>query len=322
MLKKVLLFVLGILLLETTLFALSDEEVKKGMMAKQEARYKRVLEEQKILCDSSSIDVSGIIVDDSGNPLNDVELELNFSRPKGWEGERFTRKILSNSQFFIKQAKYTGLTVYFRKKGYFEGKKYYSTQYPSKYLKNGVFSKIDEKVVLREIGKLAKLKIIEKLLKYDWKNKKKTFYNMETMSLETLPADGVINAKKYIYFDFELDKDGNVLTTKNFNNEPIPKTFIIRYISDNKNDGFIIKGTEKNFSYLPEAPTSDYDKKEIIVPHGSHNIYFYYRSGDDYGKGALKSPFSSYEESRVWLYLYQNIETDTKEKHNLRSERY
>lgn len=319
MLKKVLLFVFGILLLETTLFAQSDEEVKKGMMARQEARYKRVLEEQKILCDSSSIYVSGIIVDDSDKPLNDVELELDFSRPKGWEGERFKRKIIANSQFFISQSEYTGLEIHFYKKGYFPGKTFYSTWQPSQYLKNGVFSKTDEKVVLREIGKLAKLKIIEELLKYDWKNKKKNFYNMVTMSLETLPADGVINAKKYIYFDFERDKDGNVLTTKNYNNEPIPKTFIVRYVSEDKNDGFIVEGYKKDMTYLTEAPVGDYKGKEIIVPLKSQDTYFYYRNGDSYGKGALLAPRTTFEESRLWLYLYQNIETDTKEKHNLRS---
>jgi len=322
MLKKLLLFVFGILLLETTLFALSDEEVKKSMMTRQETRYKGLLGEQSLLSNSSSIYVSGIIVDDSGNPLNDVELELNFSRPKGWESEDLTRKFISNSKFFITQAKYTGLTVYFRKKGYFEERMFYSTRISSKYLKNGIFSKTDEKIILREIGKLAKLKKVEKLLEYDWKNKRKTFFNMSTMTLETLPVDDVIKAKKYIYLDFERDKDGNVLTTKNYNNEPIPKAFIIRYVSDDKKDGFIVERDKKDFSYLPEAPAVDYNQKEIIVPLKSQDIYFYYRNGDKYGKGALLSPYTSYGKSRIWLHLFQNNETAPKEKRNLRSTAY
>jgi hypothetical protein len=301
---------------------LSDDEVKKGMMARQEVKYKRMLESQKATNRSSKIDISGVIVDGRGNPLNDVELEFVFSRSKGWKSEVLKKKILSNNAFSIIQSGYTSLTIYFYKKGYFRERTFYNTIKPSKYWKNGVFSKTDEKIILREIGKLAKLKKIEKLLKYDWKNKKETFFNISTMAPETLVADGIIKAKKYIYLDFERDKDGKILTVKNHLNESIPKTFIVRYVSDDKKDGFIVEGNKRNFSYLPEAPAANYNQKEIIVTLKSKDIYFYYRNGDNYGKGALLSPYTSYGKSRIWLHLFQNNETDPKGKRNLRSRAY
>ncbi len=303
---------------ETILFAQSDEEVKKRMMERQKVKYEKLLKAQKTLSKLSKIDVSGVILNDDGKPLDDVKLELNFSRSIGWKSKDYNRKIISNSKFTISQSGYTGLNLYFRKKGYFSEYRYYGTLKPSKYLKNHIFTKHDEKIVLRKIGKSAKLKNFEKLLEYDFGKKVIRFCNLSTVTYELSSLDDTIKAKKYIYLDLERDFDGNILMTKTKYRGMIPKTLIVKYVSDDKSDGFIVKGKQKDITYLTEAPVSGYDQKEIRTPY-NQDIYFYYKNGDSYGKGAFLSPESRLGRSSVWLRLMQNIESDPKDKRNLRS---
>lgn len=319
MLKKLLLFVLGMLFLEITLLALSDEEVKKGMMARQEAQYKRVLEAQKTTASSSKMNISGMIVDDNGNPLNDVELELVFSRPKGWESEVLKKKSLCSGTFDITQSGYTGLTIYFHKNGYFRETIFYNTIKPSEYQGNDGFVKADEKIVLREIGKPAKLKKIDKKLIYNFKDKTHMICDLSDLTRKTLSINKNIDSPKYIYLDFEQDKEGKIIMITDEYRGTIPKTLIVRYVSDDNNDGFIIKGNQKNLTYLTSAPDVNYTVKEIKVPYGAEPIYFYYKNGDKYGKGYVGFANSAYQESRVALHLLQNNETDPNEKMNLRS---
>lgn len=322
MIKKLLLMVFGMVFLGITILAQSDEEVKKGMMGRQEAQYKRVLEGQNATNISSKMNISGIIIDDNGNPLNDVELKLVFSRPKGWESDVLKKKITSNSQFSIKQSGYTGLTLYFYKKGYFRETFFYNLMQPSKYQGKDGFIKTDEKVILREIGKQAKLKKFDKKLIYNFKDKTHMICDLSDLTRKTLSINKNIDFPRYIYLDFEQDHDKKIMMIEDEYRGIIPKTIIVRYFSYDKNDGFIIKGTQKNLTYLTSAPDVNYMVKEIKVPYDAAPIYFYYKNGDNYGKGYVGFANSAFQESSVSLHLMQNIETDPKDKMNLRSSAY
>lgn len=319
MLRK--LFILAVILNCCLEAMTSDKKISEDSKKRQEAKYAILLHDQARTSSSSKIDVSGIIVDDKGAPLNDVELEFNFSRAKGWESESLNKKVVSKSRFSFTQSGYTGVTVYFRKKGYFTETRFYGTYQASKYLKNKIYTQTDEKIVLREKGKFAKIKIFEKLLEYDWTKKQKSFCDLADLSYKTLSADSPIKAKRYIYLDFERDQNGNVVMIKHPHYERmIPKAFIIKYVSRYGDGGFIIKGNQINMTYLTTAPTSGYNDKSIKISIGSKDIYFYYKNGDTFGKGALLSPSHTYGVSSVWLKLMQNVEKDPNEKYNLRSD--
>ena len=258
----------------TLLSSAKDKEIEEVRKVREKAKYEMMLKSQEKTNNSSEINVSGIIVDGNGNQLDDVELDLEFSKLKGWETEDFKTKIVSKSKFTISQRGYTSLAVSFKRKGYMAEKRFYTVLRSSKYAKKTTFSMSDEKIVLRAIGKLAKVKKIKKLLEYNWKNKKATFFNMSTMSTETLPVNDPIKAKKYIYIDFERDKDGIVLTARGRLGNQVPKNFVIKYVSNDKTDGFKVEGNKKDFTYLQEAPASIYNEKEIILPFESNVILY------------------------------------------------
>lgn len=297
----------------------NDRNISEKSKEKQERKGNLVKKLLMLESRYSKFDISGVIIDDSGNPINAVELEFNFSRAKGWKNERLNKKVVSESEFSIMQSGYTGVTVYFRKKGYFPETRFYGTQLPSKYLKNNTYSKTDEKIVLREIGKRAKFKKFEKLLKYNLEKKESSFCDLSGMSYKTLSLANTMKTEKYIYLDFERDKNGEIAMIETKYNGIIPKNLIVRYISRDKKDGFIIEETVKNLTYLTRAPDTSYTVKEISIPYKSEDIYFYYKNGNSFGKGSLASPQTSYGESCVWLRLMQNVEKDENEKRNLRS---
>ena len=308
MLKKISLFIVGVFLVQATLLAQSDDKVLKTRTARQKAHYARFVKEINRVAKASKFNISGIILDENGLPLNDVELRLEFGKmsPKTWRSETINKKNISTSEFSIVQSGYTSLNIYFNKKGYFQEKRFYGTLRLSKFLKNYIYSKTDEKVVMREIGERLRLKRFDKFLEYDEKNKKKTFCNLVNLSTETLSVDSIIKTKKYIYLDMGRDQSGKIIMIKGRMNRMTPKTFIVKFISNEKDDGFIIKGNKKDISYLTTAPESDYKAKEIKMTYGSKPIYFYYKNGDNYGKGVLSCPSSLHGKSNVWLKLMQS----------------
>jgi len=309
----------------TALWAETDKEVKEKMKAKQEARFSQLLSEINIFNKSSRFDISGEIVDENGKPLEDVILDVDFSRPKGWESEDWKRKVKSGSSFSIEKSGYTGLNVEFQKVGYFSEKRFYSTRVgsepKSKYLKDNVYSQHDEKIVLRAIGKLARLEKIGGQLKNLSKEKTQRVFDLSTLKFVIFPLDKTIPIKKFIQLDFERDQSGKIMMIQDQNKRLIPKIMTVKYVSDDVNDGFIIVGAPKDFSYLTTAPETGYTLKEIKVPYGSPDIYFFYSNGDNFGKGCVSSASASpeYGENRVFLDIMQNKETNPNEKRNLRS---
>jgi len=325
MVMRFLCGIVGSIFITTALWAETDKEVKEKMKAKQEARYAQLLSEINIFNSSSRFDISGEIVDENGKPLDDVLLDLNFSRAKGWDSEDWKSKVKSGSSFSIKKSGYTGLDVEFLKAGYFSEKRFYSSrgvgEPKSKYLKDNVYSQHDEKIVLRAIGKLAKLEEFDGHLIELAKDKTQKIFDLSNLKFTIFPLDPTIPIKKFIKLDFERDQTGKILMIQDPRKRLIPKIMTVKYVSDDVNNGFIIMGNQKDYSYLTTAPETGYTVKEIKVPYECQRIYFYYRNGDNFGKGYVSSASASpeYGENRVFLNVMQNNEPATNEKRNLRS---
>ena len=104
----------------------------------------------------------------------------------------------------------------------------------------------------------------------------------------------------------------------------IPQMVVLKFISNENNDGLIIKGSVENISYLVSAPNTGYLVREIKVPYKSSEIFFYFKNGQYYGKGfiAASTALPQLGMNRVFLKVMQNNSEDPGEKMNLRSLTY
>jgi len=104
-------------------------------------------------------DVSGIVVEEKGTPLNDVKMTVYQSKSL-WFDKYIdsTRTKSVNGEFSVKTSKQDILTLSFSKRGYYDSKKISFTRGDyRKQIKNRVLTIKNLKIVLRKIGKLAKL---------------------------------------------------------------------------------------------------------------------------------------------------------------------
>ena len=77
---------------------------------------------------SSGFDLQGTVTDLDGNPLDGVNVEVAFSRAKTWnpniaEYESYRETV--NSEFHIRQQRFTGADFTFAKEGYYMEKRYF-----------------------------------------------------------------------------------------------------------------------------------------------------------------------------------------------------
>ena len=77
---------------------------------------------------SSGFDLQGTVTDLDGNPLDVVNIEVAFSRAKTWnsniaEYESYRETV--NSEFHVRQQRFTGAEFSFVKEGYYTEKRYF-----------------------------------------------------------------------------------------------------------------------------------------------------------------------------------------------------
>lgn len=147
-------FLYSILLSSIYLFAQNSNPWN----AKELNKAKRMMEYQKKLSDKSKVIVTGNIVDDVGNPLDDVQVEYVYSKPVGFKNVYFRKKIKSSRTFSMEQEGYTNLILYFQKEDYVSEKRFYTTQRMNTSNKNDLVLRINEKIVMQKIGISAKIK--------------------------------------------------------------------------------------------------------------------------------------------------------------------
>ena len=286
---------------------------------------------KKIL--SNTFIIEGNIVDDAGNPLNDVQLQITKSINLGFLGSKeFKSTKVLTSDFSLELSGCTQIYLTFLKDGYFiVSDKSYDINNPENGQKktgNTLIAK-KQKIVLQKIGKIARYKYSNPSLKLYPDNKLtifelNDFYSIKDYSAESLKKSIPANS---FYLSVERDSSGNIIKVMNRGkNREVPQVVHLNF-NCRENDGFIIVKDVNDIRMLKEAPTEGYNTKQITFSAKddliNSNIFFYYKAGDFYGKGSLESiSYSGSGLLKVGLQLMQNNEDAPGEKRNLKSYQY
>ena len=277
--------------------------------------------------------IEGNIVDDAGNPLNDVQLQITQSIKLGLLGSKESKstKVLI-SDFSLELSGCTQVYLTFSKDGYFVvSNKSYDINNPEKGQEktgNTLIAK-KQKIILQKIGKIARYKSFNPSLKLYPDNKLSifeldNFYTIKNYSAESLKNSIPPNS---FYLSVERDPSDNIIKVLNRgNNREVPKVIYLNF-NCSKNDGLIIVKDVTDIKMLKEAPADGYNIKQIVFSAQedliNNNIFFYYKAGNSYGKGSIDSiSYSGSGLLKVGLQLMQNNEKDPKEKRNLQSFQY
>lgn len=271
------------------------------------------------------IHLVGKVTDMNNRELEDVTLDLDFSRPKnfGLESEdlRETRKI--NGSFTIENSRYTSVSISFDKDGY---RTEHITFYTSE-AANTPKSAIQENchIKLREIGTLAALVKVDAHLEYDEERQLLTVFDLSevadgNLNKKELKLGEAIPLKKYLRLDFERDNQGEIILEKTnpYQDSTVPKNFYLRFISSDLDDGLVLAGTNgrdkvdfTDITWLTQAPEGKYAAKELKIPFKDRDTqyFFYIKCGKKYGKGVITTAMfnnGKYIYSRLFVELYIN----------------
>ena len=271
------------------------------------------------------IHLVGKVTDMNNLELEDVTLNLDFSRPKnfGLESEdlRETRKI--NGSFTIEKRHYTSVSISFYKPGY---RIEHITFYTSKEANNPL-SAIQENchIKLREIGTLAALVKGDAHLEYDEERQLLTVFDLSEiadgkLNRKELKLGEAIPFKKYLRLDFERDNQGEVILQEHGQGKYkklLPKTFYLRFVSSDPDDGLIpvdTTGPDKmDITWLTQAPEGEYAAKDFEFSYKEGmdiQFFFYIKCGKYYGKGLISVIEASnnvkYKNGLLFVKLYIN----------------
>ena len=238
----------------------------------QDIRYKELERRYKNLLNNARISIVGIVTDTDNVMLKDVDLEIDFCRPKNvWrtESEMLHDSMKINNCFSIQKKHYTSVSISFK---------------------------------LRKIGTLANLIKFDERIKYNVKSNNQSVCDLTkleagNLSIEVFPLGNLVPLKKYVFLDFDRDKQGAIIYERNNgrgSHAPAPKTYFLNFVSSNPSDGFILVDEEnmsiKDLSFLTEAPQKNYATKKLVIPYRiDRRYYFYIRCGNFYGKGVIKN---------------------------------
>lgn len=266
----------------------------------QDSRYEEMKKIHRDRLNNARIDITGIVTDTEDVRLDNVDLRIEFRRPKNFwatHSEWLNETMKINGSFSIRKEHYTSVTIRFYKDGYFSEEITLYTGKKADARDSAIQSHFHIK--LRKIGTLAKLIEFDERIKYDVKSNNQSVCDLtklETGNLrnEVFPLGNPIRLKKYIYLDFERDKQGNIIYEENNGrgiHAPAPKTYLLKFVSSDPSDGFIPIDENtpiKDLSYLTDAPQKEYTAKELVIPYkNDRRYYFYIRCGNYYGKGVV-----------------------------------
>ena len=266
----------------------------------QDSRYDEMEKYHRNRLNNALIDIIGIVTDTESVRLENVNMQIEFRRPKDFwathsEGINETMKI--NGSFSIRKEHYTSVTILFHKDGYFSEK---ITLYTGKKADESDFAiQSHFHIKLRKIGTLANLIRFEGRIKYDVKFNCQSVCDLSNlaegkMNCEIVPLGDPVPLQKYVCSDFGRDDQGAIIFGKKNGrgiHSPAPETYLLRLISPDQKDGFIlIEEPVKDCTYLTDAPQDGYNAKELVIPYkNDRNYYFYIRCGNFYGKGVIQN---------------------------------
>jgi len=279
--------------------------------------------------------LEGIVVDEEGNILKDVKLTITTTKSIPFDVISKERTIKINGRFVVKARDCNAVTLEFWKEGYFreskafvlpswEGNREEIEAIIKGRIKKNTFINRNIKVVMEKIGPLPKLIKYNSHLKYYTGGKAiiLDFYKgmQDTMDLKRgmVKVEDLLSAIRMnllpegsLYIIPEhLDGRGEIIPVRKNNTLLPPK---VRLVINHPEGGLILfnppeKRKYDPFSrYMKEAPEEGYEKEVLLTPviytRMAGEVFFYFKIGDIYGKGAIGKPSYSKDYRIVDTYI-------------------
>lgn len=269
--------------------------------------------------EDARIHLVGKVTDMNNLELEDVTLRLEFNRPKdfGLDSEHIRETRTINGSFTIEKSHYTSVSISFYKPGY---RIEHITFYTSKEANNPL-SAIQENchIKLREIGTLAELVEGHAHLEYDEERQLLTVFDLSEIAdgylkKKELKLGEAIPLKKYLRLDFERDSQKEIILQEHGKYKKLlPKTFCLRFVSSDPDDGFIPADTtgpdKMDITWLTQAPEGKYATKELKFSY-KEGMKIQSKCGNHYGKGLISeidaSDNTKYKNGLLFVKLYIN----------------
>ena len=263
---------------------------------------------------SSGFDIEGVVTDDDGHPLSGVTMQVTFSRsnimdfnsPDVHKDYRET----VNSKFHIRQKRFTGLEVTFFKNGYHPETLRFDSR-GAVHEQHGIWIKMAKRQ-----RPVANLQSGGGTLSYSIQDETKQVCEIwlsETGDVDdyrkkTIDSGALPESTRYFDFDFKRYENGKIMygsqnnSNYMYNGAPCPVAFIIRFHSDDPDDGMILMQgaapgmTQEDFDFRGNtAPETGYTVREIEIPmetnrdvgYYARRIYVFLKCGGHYGKAEI-----------------------------------
>ena len=280
----------------------------------------------------SGFDLSGIVTDEDGNPIDGVTMRAEYSRVNTatfHSEDKREEPVEVNSEFHIKQKGWTELDLDFSKDGYYSERLHFDSPWldrkQKKYVvKDGIQVKMIKK------GPVAELFRKKDYLRYDIENgykdicdlsflcgKKITREDWERPLMKT-PLGTPPETPKYIELDFRRDEKGDIIYDARHGGTPVPSSVIVRFHSDDPDDGLMLideldprvnpemygfAAADRYRKIHTTAPETGYGLREIELewdrkrPDGNiaenQQTFLFLKCGNHYGKAAINSPLDT-----------------------------
>lgn len=272
-------------------------------------------------------DINGEVTDMEGVPLDNIHIHIDFTRPdpnKFGESETIIEYMDINSKFHIQKTGYSYISLAFLKEGYYTEILDYSQDIFDIDKSNPILKKNIQVKMMKKRPR-AKTARFRRLIEYNFEKGTKSICDLSAFSkdkkdnnkkekeyeikLKTYNSKTKNHKKKYIELDFKRDKKGKIVygnPPSLYRDSPCPSTFIIRFHSDDPDDGIILMEdlyskviTQNDFEKAyATAPEKGYNKKEIEIelkknPSDGHYTFeskifhFYIKCGNHFGKALI-----------------------------------
>ena len=248
-----------------------------------------------VLDEIIGFDIDGEVTDTNGIPLDNVTILIDSGRfdPKAMD-IIFKRDWMDiNSKFHIKKTRCEILRLSFLKDGYYQENLSFNSSKKEIDISKPILQKSIQ-VKMTKIAPRAKKAVASDYLVYSFEDGTKSIFDLSAFSeqkkgetesneaekkyqinIKTCALKTKDDTKKYIELDFKRDEKGNIVYTDPslFFGISCPTAYIVRFHSDNPDDGFILMEDfhSKLITYddfnkkYTTAPEKGYNKKEIMI---------------------------------------------------------
>jgi len=337
--KKKIVIIVGIVVILlagiVVLWKLSPAERKKSRLRHAAKIMGEMWNKAVSLQSRSKFTISGKIVDDAGQPVDQVKIRISQTYLTNFgtsESDRDSQQTV-NSDFNLELSGGSEVSLGFHKDGYYDilNKHYPLPKSTTAWgFSSNVVAADNQLIVMERIGTLAK-----------YKGRSHAFFIREEnfFTCYSIPLLKRDESKKYsfadipnlppgtIYPNVERDEDGKIIKVviNKASGRLGPQTVSLNMVGGD-DDGFImLKGLpQRGLISIKEAPESGYVKQMVFhFPEDMQKkIYFYYKFGNRYGKGVADNfGCTAGGEIMIGSDLYQNTETssDLQVRRNLRT---